>query len=74
MEEKEKSPSLAMVILHDYKKQTLRQFIIICSLLGIILTFAVGVVFIIINFENGYAQITEEAVTNAQDECIGDDC
>lgn len=74
MEEKEKSPSLAMVILQDYKKQTLRQFIIICSLLGIILTFAVGVVFIIINFENGYAQITEEVVTNAQDECIGDDC
>lgn len=74
MENENKSPSLAMVILQDYKRQTLRQFIIICSLLGIILTFAVGVVFVIINFENGYAQITEEAVTNAQDECIGDDC
>lgn len=74
MENENKSPSLAMVILQDYKRQTLRQFIIICSLLGIILTFAVGVVFVIINFENGYAQITEEAVTSAQDECIGDDC
>ena len=74
MENENKSPSLAMVILQDYKRQTLRQFIIICSLLGIILTFAVGVVFVIINFENGYAQITEEAVTSTQDECIGDDC
>ena len=66
--------SIAMAIVKDYKKQTFRQFIIICVLLGIILTFAIGVVYIILNFDIGYESTIEEVVTDTGNACIGSDC
>lgn len=74
MKSENNESSFAMIILNDYKKQTFRQFIIICILLGIILTFAVGVVYVITNFDVGYESTTEEVTTNTGNACIGDSC
>lgn len=74
MKSEENEKSFAMAILNDYKKQTFRQFVVICILLGIILTFAFGVVYIITNFDIGYETITEEVSTSTGNACIGDSC
>lgn len=74
MKSEENEKSFAMAILNDYKKQTFRQFVVICILLGIILTFAFGVVYIITNFDIGYETITEKVSTSTGNACIGDSC
>lgn len=66
--------SFAMQILEDYKKQTKRQFVIICILLFIIFLFVGGLVYVITNYDFTYEDTSVEAITDTGNACIGDSC
>lgn len=66
--------SFAMQILEDYKKQTKRQFVIICILLFIIFLFVGGLVYVVTNYDFTYEDTSSEARTDTGNACIGDSC
>lgn len=66
--------SFAMQILEDYKKQTKRQFVIICILLFIIFLFVGGLVYVVTNYDFTYEDTSVEAITDKGNACIGDSC
>lgn len=66
--------SFAMQILEDYKKQTKRQFVIICILLFIIFLFVGGLVYVVTNYDFTYEDTSSEAITDTGNACIGDSC
>lgn len=66
--------SFAMQILEDYKKQTKRQFVIICILLFIIFLFVGGLVYVVTNYDFTYEDASAEAITDTGNACIGDSC
>lgn len=65
--------SLALQILEDYKKQTKRQFFIICILLAIIFTFVAGLVYVVTNYDFSYEDTVLTGDNNNYNSDIGGD-